>query len=359
LFSLFVATICHAPRILAFEPNPTVYEILSANLAAYVPDGRALPCGLAAKPGEATFTFFTGYSLLSGFHADAELEANVVKSYIANQAIDADTASLAQQADAVIAPRFEAKQFAVELRTLSEVMRTENIAHVDLLKINVEKAEVEVLAGLGPDDWKRIDQVVAEIDLDANVAAIETMLRDNDFDYVIDQDPLLANTALRYVYAIRRGSGLVLLRDQSPTAHRKPIAMLPPPFLTEQRLFAYCRERLPEYMVPSAFVLLEQLPLTPNGKLDRQALPAPAIQRQTLEGGQTLERLAAIWSDLLATGDVASDDSFFDIGGTSLLAIRLGSRIENAFGVGFPLARVLEHHTLGQMAEAIDLLRAR
>jgi len=126
------------------------------------------------------------------------------------------------------------------------------------------------------------------------------------------------------------------------------------PTITELRRFV--AETLPEYMVPAVFVWLDAIPLTTNGKVDRSALLAAyPPQIEPLEAGSTLERLVAIWRDLLATRDVESDDSFFDIGGNSQLAIHLRSRIEEAFGVGFSLANVLEHHTLGQMAAAISL----
>src|SRR5206468_42211 len=85
LFSLFTTQLCKDPRILAFEPNPTIFALLKENLAAYSPHSTARPHGLAESRGEATFTFFKGYSLLSGFHADAAIESAVVKSYVANQ----------------------------------------------------------------------------------------------------------------------------------------------------------------------------------------------------------------------------------------------------------------------------------
>ncbi|MDB4957884.1 MAG: amino acid adenylation domain [Myxococcales bacterium] len=361
LFSLFATEICAAPQILAFEPNPAVFELLEANLAAYAPGSRALRCGLAARDGDATFTFFKGYSLLSGLHTDMAVEQQVVASYVRNQAAsanDRDLGKLADSAEALIAPRFEAEKFTVQLRTLSEVMRSERIDHVDLLKINVEKAEVDVLGGLADPDWRRIDQIVAEIDLEHNVEPIKRMLEAHDFDYVIDQDPLLANTELRYVYAMRRGSGCTLIRDEAPDAHRVAVPVHAP--VTEDAVVAACRERLPAQMIPSAVMLLEQLPLTPNGKLDRKALPPPPSRAQPTSefATETMRQLAALWAELLATTAFADDDSFFDIGGTSLLAIRLAARILDTFGVELALARLFVCSTIAEMAGAIYELRS-
>jgi len=360
LFSLFVAQACAAPRIVAIEPNPSVYQLLQANLSAYVPGATALQCGVARAAGTARFTFFKGYSLLSGFHADAATESSVIKSYVENLAAAAsgnsDAERLAHQADVVLAPRFAAQHFDVQLRTLSDVMESEDIKHVDLLKVNVEKAEVDVLAGIEGRHWARIDQIVAEIDLEQNVDSIVQMLERHGFDYLIDQDPLLTKTALRYVYAVRRGSGIELLREQSPGAHCITLPMWPNQLATERLLLDYCRARLPEYMVPSAFVLLDRLPFTANGKLDRKELPPPvASVRPSVDyfTNDTIRRLANVWHKLLGECEITPDDSFFDVGGSSLLAIRLGSCIYEVFGLDFPLERILENSTLREMADAI------
>jgi amino acid adenylation domain-containing protein len=109
----------------------------------------------------------------------------------------------------------------------------------------------------------------------------------------------------------------------------------------------WLRRRLPEYMVPSAFVHLSALPMTANGKLDKAALPAPSPQRTGRSSDQpprsdTERRVAALWADLLGVPvtDVRSD--FFDMGGHSLLAARLIFEVQRAFGVALPLAAFLD-----------------
>ncbi|MCP3468049.1 amino acid adenylation domain-containing protein (plasmid) [Bradyrhizobium sp. CCGUVB23] len=116
--------------------------------------------------------------------------------------------------------------------------------------------------------------------------------------------------------------------------------------------------RLPEYMVPSAFVRLAVLPLTVNGKLDRKALPAPeddAYARRTYEAprGEIETALAQIWAELLGLERVGRHDNFFELGGHSLLAVRLLSRVSQAVGLALPLTTLFAKPVLADLAESI------
>jgi acyl carrier protein len=125
----------------------------------------------------------------------------------------------------------------------------------------------------------------------------------------------------------------------------------------------WLRGRLPEYMIPASWNLLEALPLTPSGKLDRRALPRPETGRGGAAGDYVAPRtpveetLAAIWSEVLGVERVGVHDSFFDLGGYSLLAVRVGSRVQEAFGVSLPLHTLFQAPTIEALA--LRVARAR
>jgi len=125
----------------------------------------------------------------------------------------------------------------------------------------------------------------------------------------------------------------------------------------KSELAAWLRARLPEYMIPSAFVLLPELPVTPNGKLDRRALPAPeysASAGYVAARTPTEETLAAIWAALLGVPQVGREDGFFDLGGHSLLATQMLSRVREAFGVELSLRLLFDMPRLADLAAWIE-----
>lgn len=127
-------------------------------------------------------------------------------------------------------------------------------------------------------------------------------------------------------------------------------------------LRALARERLPEYMMPSAFVCLERLPLTPNGKVDRRALPAPdaeafAVSEYAAPRSSEEETLAALWAEVLGQPRIGIHDNFFDLGGHSLLATQLVTRMQNALGADITLRMMFEAPTVARFAELLMMQR--
>jgi amino acid adenylation domain-containing protein/non-ribosomal peptide synthase protein (TIGR01720 family) len=149
----------------------------------------------------------------------------------------------------------------------------------------------------------------------------------------------------------------VLVREDRPGAKRLTayvVAAEPSARPVVEELRAFLLDKLPEYMVPAAFVVLDVLPLTPNGKVDRRALPAPlwAPEGELVAPRTPVEEtLAEIWRDVLGIEQVSVHDNFFDRGGHSLLATRVVSRVRNAFSVDLSLRSLFETPTIAGLAD--------
>jgi amino acid adenylation domain-containing protein len=124
----------------------------------------------------------------------------------------------------------------------------------------------------------------------------------------------------------------------------------------QELLHHFLKQQLPEYMVPSALVLLEALPLTPNGKIDRRTLPAPDMARPEWSGALVSPRtpvekqLAGIWADVLGLQQVGIHDNFFEVGGDSILSIQIIARANQA-GLKLTPKHLFQHQTIAELAE--------
>jgi len=154
---------------------------------------------------------------------------------------------------------------------------------------------------------------------------------------------------------------VVTVREDTPTNQRLVAYVVPDksqPSIAQLRSFL--KTKLPDYMVPSAFVVLERMPLTPNGKINRHALPAPDTSILSQETGaiaprNTLElQLVQIWSEVLNIPNVGVRDNFFDLGGHSLLAVRLMACIEQQLGTYLPLATLFTEPTIEHQASLLS-----
>jgi len=159
-----------------------------------------------------------------------------------------------------------------------------------------------------------------------------------------------------------------LVRQEPETENRRLVAYAVPnqkPMPTVSELQVFLKEKLPDYMVPSAFIVLDDIPLTASGKVDRSALPAPEWSRDVLEAEYIAPRtpveevLATIWSQVLGVERVGVHDNFFELGGHSLLATQVISRVRDTLQVEIPLRVIFDSPTVAGMAGFITSQQAK
>ena len=154
------------------------------------------------------------------------------------------------------------------------------------------------------------------------------------------------------------GQAVVIVREDIPGDKRLAAYIVAKEEVASSQLRRFLKSKLPNYMVPSAFVFLDAIPLTPNGKCDRRALPIPDVSTQEAERiaprTTTELQLVQIWSEVLNVPSVGVRDNFFDLGGHSLLAVRLMARIEQQLGTPLPLATLFTEPTIEGQASLLS-----
>ena len=194
----FFAPECRAGLVHSFEPVAPLFELLRENVGqwdACIAHGY----GLSGSAGTASITFYPEAAAMSGLYADPTEDHARVRTYMVNAGTPRDVA------DRELEGRYRAVTLTCELRTISEVLREEALPRVDLLKIDAEKAELDVLAGIEESDWQRIMQVVIEVHGEQDrIATISTSLARQGFSVSTEQEPLWRNTGIHMLYAKRQ-----------------------------------------------------------------------------------------------------------------------------------------------------------
>jgi FkbM family methyltransferase len=206
LFSLYLSTLPCKVNVFAFEPLPPLYALLEENRArCAMSTVRSFAYGLAAEAGSAVFTYYPRNSIMSGRYPDKAMDGEVVKTYLRQRLQAAGTAAAPEAVlEDIAQSSLAGERYDCTLRTLSDVMAEHRIERIDLLKIDVERSELDVLRGIADADWPKIRQVVVEVDNgNGQLAVVENLLRTHGFALTVEQEQSLRDTAIYMVYAAR------------------------------------------------------------------------------------------------------------------------------------------------------------
>ncbi|MEU1643123.1 amino acid adenylation domain-containing protein [Micromonospora zamorensis] len=355
MFSLFVNAVCPDATIHAFEPVPSVADLLRRNVAEFGVPATVHAVGLSRAAGEVSFTYYPGYSMMSGHaaYADPDAEVAVIKRFLANERdAGADREVLLGRVDELLAERFAGRELTVPVRPLSAFLDELAPERIDLLKIDVQRAEADVLAGLEDRHWPLVAQVAMEVhdapgtDTEGRLAELVATFQARGFDVVTRQDDLLVGTDRHTLHAVR----------PEYAADPRPAVVVPAGPTAgplDERLTGWLADRLPAHLVPAAVVLLDELPLTRNGKLDRAALPVPRLDRP--HGGTVVapadraeQILVEAWREVLGVATVGVTDSFFALGGDSIRSIQM-QVAANKRGLSFRLSDIFTYQTIREL----------
>jgi FkbM family methyltransferase len=206
LFSLFAHHQCNNAKIYAFEPAPPVFEALQKNMQSYAVNANLFKCGVGNQARKESLTFYPHSTGMSSFHPDKEEEKEVLRAIMHNQLNDGmeGMQQVMEHVDDILEERFRDTSYECELVTLSNIIRTCDVQRIDLLKVDVQKSELEVIEGIEDEHWKIIRQIVMEVhDLDDRVASVCALLESRGFRVIVEQELLYRTSSISNVYGIR------------------------------------------------------------------------------------------------------------------------------------------------------------
>ena len=356
LFTLFAAARAPRARVFSFEPIPPTFEVLDRNARLYGLGARLFPLGISDREEEADFTFYPRMAGLSGRFAgdDEEMTRAIVHSWLGRLGRRGEEEGPAgAEVDEAVRAMLQSETHRCRLRPLSALIRELGVERIDLLKVDVEKSELKVLAGIAEEDWPKIRQVVLEVHSRELLAETEAVLAARGYRLAVDEFIPTGEwgEAVWMVYAVRAGSAA------AAAPARAAVPAVPPLAVPDVR--AWLQERLPQAMWPAAYVVLDALPLTPNGKVDRKALPAPDGRRAAAAGyvapQDDLQRaVAEVWRELLRVDEVGIHDNFFEVGGNSLLLVEAHGKLRRAVGREVTLVELMRHPTVASLARHLS-----
>jgi amino acid adenylation domain-containing protein/FkbM family methyltransferase len=363
LFSLLLARQgrCGQATFYLFEPIPAICRLLRLNVALHGIRASICQHGLGARPGVLEFTYFPNDSILSGHFPGQQQEIDRLRNLVRRFHLSRQGREQGDDhlIDGLLEEQLSARPVECPVRTISQVIRENRLERIDLLKVDIGKYGPEVLKGVDDRDWDRIRQIVIEVeDIDGTLQWTRQTLARQGYELTIDRNDDPAAPTLYNIYAVLAG------RRKLP----EEIEAVPRRFQSIGGLLAelkrHARDTLPEYMVPSNIILLDELPLTTSGKVDRPALPETGIAAtdETLEPPRSKleEKVAQIWADVLGieVERIAAQASFFELGGHSLNATIMVARLRQEFQVKIPLMELFEKPTIRALADRISAAAA-
>lgn len=219
LFTLWAYQKCQKNvNIYAFEPIPAIFNVLQANAQRFDSEKiKVFPCGLSQESKSITFAYHPNATMLSTAYQEdlSELQNQLKQALIRNikeaplsvrwlRWFPSFLRSLLIQN--MLEIDFQIEQITCQLKTISEIIREHQIEQIDLLKIDVEKSELDVLLGIEAQDWQKIEQIVVEVhDLEHRLQKITTLLKEHGFSEIeVEQEPMLKGSNVFNLYAWRR-----------------------------------------------------------------------------------------------------------------------------------------------------------
>lgn len=352
-FSHYLASTFNDIKIFSFEPIGPVYDVLKANASRTGNKITAINEGLSLEPSEKVFSYYPNVTVFSGVQQGHEESVDTIKGFLKHTNENLNENDVNDLLDT----RFQSIDVPVRLSMLSEHIDKYQITKIDLLKIDVERFEMNVLKGIREEHWDFIEQIIIEVhDQYDNRTNVESLLEKHGFIYTVDQNTELGGTELVNIYARKRYLPLA-----NESFEYKVIADNEEINTVLSKILNKVSHELPEYMIPSKVGLFSDWPLTINGKVDTSRLLSlcekgnnESIEKNPLSTDTEILLSKYISEILSIKSCIYKESNFLEIGGDSISIMKLVSSIRSEWGIELSLKEIYSDSCVSGIAKLID-----
>lgn len=200
LFSLFVKKKCPTAQVFAFEPAPDAYRCLVKNCARFKTSIQMFNVAISSRRGTSKFVYYPGYSVISGLYANRSVDSAVIETGMRG----ANTVVTDEEIQQTVSKRFKKRvRLEVKTQTVANFIRDSNLNDIHLLKIDAERAESSILAGIGAANWPKIHQIVLEVHSAKDSRAITKLLKSKGYKVTCGKYDSLSNCGIGTLFAVR------------------------------------------------------------------------------------------------------------------------------------------------------------
>lgn len=350
MFCIYLNSFFANLNFFAIEPIPKLVECLKHNASLYEMKLTVIESGLSDNNEKSFLTYYKNNTIISHL---SELEPNKELLLAFNKRQFKESVS-GEELNELVDFANERETLEINLTTLSNIIENHLIDRIDLLKIDAEGSEFKILKGIKPYDWKKIKQIIVEVDNKESGREILDLLKSNGFSCQIITHPLLEGHEVELIY----GSSLKQSQKNRGSRNLLPHLKWCSSSKLESCIINHCKSIMPDYMIPDNWLITDHIPMTRHGKVDKKSL-ANKIKNgrayQNKPRNNTEEQIEEIWKEVLNLDNIDIKSDFFHIGGHSLKATRLMARFNENFEVQIKLKDIFENTTIEDQAIMLGL----
>jgi FkbM family methyltransferase len=264
LFTLYAQSVCKNPTIYAFEPSPSIFEILRLNTILYGVNAKLFNCALSSETTNKPFTYYPYCSPMSSFFADPVEDQQVIKTMLISEHLSDTEEEFVpnDMFDDMLSTILINEQIPCEVKTLSQIIDEQGIESIDMLKLDAEKSELNILAGIREEHWQKIKQIVIEIHGTSELLqSTEQMLLPHGYHLVTEEDTILQRTSIYMIYALGTPDTQPISDEPGFQSDGTKDPAWNNPKLLLNDLGGFVEKELPDTTLSMSFMLLEALPL--------------------------------------------------------------------------------------------------